>query len=153
MMPSCLSIHIINHLHHENGYSINSYRTTHFQYQALDRIHGEPTLDSILQLFRQLKINAQTSVPTQLGSGQLCNLALTSTATEYNAIPVTIPFQRPTDPGVFQYVLTTWQTVAPLQTQYFTPPGTRNTSWIPTSQCQQQPQTSSQGISISIEFA
>ena len=87
----------------KSEYSVNSHRTTHFQYPTLDKIHGEPTLDTLLHLFRQLKINAQ-SVPTQLGGGQLGYLALILTPTEYAAIPNTTPFVHPTDPGVFQYV-------------------------------------------------
>ncbi len=87
----------------KSEYSVTSYRTTHFQYPTLDKLHGESTLDTLLHLFRQLKINAQ-SVPTQLGGGQLGYLALILTPAEYAAIPNTTPFIRPTDPGVFQYV-------------------------------------------------
>ena len=83
-------------------YSITSYKTTHFQYQTLDKIHGEPTLDTLLHLFKQLKINVQ-SIPTTLGRGQLGYLALTLTQEEYDDIPNTIPFLQPTDPGVFKY--------------------------------------------------
>lgn len=86
----------------KTDYSISSYRTTHFQDQTLDKIHGEPTLDTLLHLFKQLKINAQ-SVPTTLRGGQLGYLALVLTQDEYNAILNTVPFVRPTNPGVFRF--------------------------------------------------
>ena len=68
-----------------HSYSIKNYRTTHFQYQQLDKIHGQPTLDIILHLVRQLKINAQ-SVPTTLGGSQLGYLKLVINETAYHAI-------------------------------------------------------------------
>ena len=83
-----------------SSYSIKNYRTTHFQYPTLDKIHGQPTLESILHLVRQLKINAQ-SVPTTLGGGQLGYLALVLTDDTYNTIPNSSPFIRPTNPGPF----------------------------------------------------
>ena len=39
---------------------------SHFEYKELTKIDGEPTLDSILILHRQIKQNAQC-VPTTLG--------------------------------------------------------------------------------------
>ena len=87
----------------KSEYSISSYKTSHFQYPTLDKIHGEPTIDTLLHLFKQLKINAQ-SVPTKLGGGQLGYLALVISTEDYNAIPNAVPFTRPIDPGVFQYI-------------------------------------------------
>ena len=84
-------------------YSITSYKTSHFQYPTLDKINGEPTLDTLLTLFKQLKINAQ-NVPTKLGGGQLGYLALVIPTKDYDVIPNSVPFTRPKDPGVFQYV-------------------------------------------------
>ena len=81
-------------------YNIKNYRTTHFQYPTLDKIHGQPSLESILRLFRQLKINAQ-SVPTTLGGGQLGYLALVLRPEAYNSIPNARQFVRPIDPGPF----------------------------------------------------
>ena len=81
-------------------YSIKNYYTTHFQYLSLDKIHGQPSLESILHLFKQVKINAQ-SVPTTLGGGQLGYLALLLSNEAYNTIPNSTPFQRPTFPGPF----------------------------------------------------
>lgn len=82
-----------------SSYNIKNYRTS-FQYQVLDKIHGQPTLDSILNLLRQLKINAH-SVSTTLGGGQLGYLALILPDASYMAIPNARNFRRPTDPGEF----------------------------------------------------
>ena len=82
------------------AYNINNYQSTHFQYQTLDKIHGQPTLESILHLFRQLKNNAQ-SVPTTLGGGQLGFLALVLPDEAYNSIPNSRIFIRPVNPGPF----------------------------------------------------
>ena len=133
----------------KNDYSISGYRTTHFQYAALDNIHGEPTLDSLVHMFRQLKINAQ-SVPTQLGGAQLGYLALVLNASEYNVIPNTVPFTRPTDPGIFTYVPTTQP--APRRT-------TRAATTLPGSPSAQRSTTSTasaptpQTPSVTIEIA
>ena len=83
-----------------SSYNIKNYRTTHFQHPTLDKIHGQPTLDTLLHLIRQLKVNAQ-SVPTTLGGGQLGYLALVLSENSYNAIPNATPFHRPTHPGPF----------------------------------------------------
>ena len=80
-------------------YSIKNYKTQ-FQYPTLDKIHGQPNLDSILHLVRQLKINAQ-SVSTALGGGQLGYLALVISSTSYMTIPNARTFHRPNDPGPF----------------------------------------------------
>ena len=81
-------------------YNVKNYRTTHFQHPTLDKIHGQPTLDTILKLIRQLKINAQ-NVQTNLGGGQLGYLALVLPTTSYNTIPNARAFVRPRDPGPF----------------------------------------------------
>lgn len=57
-----------------NTYSIKNIHS-HFEYKELTKIDGEPTLDSILLLHRQINQNAQ-SVPTTLGGGQLGYLGL-----------------------------------------------------------------------------
>ena len=74
---------------------------SHFEYKELTKIDGEPTLDSILALHRQVKRNAQC-VPTTLGGGQLGYLALVLTQEQYDSIPNLEPFLRPTNPGDFQ---------------------------------------------------
>ena len=95
-------------------YNVKNYRTTHFQHPTLDKIHGQPTLDTILKLIRQLKINAQ-NVQTNLGGGQLGYLALVLPTTSYNTIPNARAFVRPSDPGPFIVTLpsrTSTRTVA-----------------------------------------
>ena len=81
------------------SYSVKDY-TNLFQYKELDRIRGQPTLDSLTTLLRQVKINAQ-SVPTILGGGQYGYLALVLSDATYSALPNTVPFIRPVHPGVF----------------------------------------------------
>ena len=81
-------------------YSIKDYRTTHFEYQDLDKIHGQPDIDSLLRMFRQLKRNAQR-VPTTLGGGQLGYLALVLSDAVYNTIPNSNNFVGPTLQGSF----------------------------------------------------
>ena len=73
----------------------------HFEYKELTKIDGEPTLDTILILHRQIKRNAQF-VPTTLGGRQLSYLALVLTEEQYNSIPNSSPFIRPVNPGDFQ---------------------------------------------------
>ena len=80
-------------------YSITDY-TTKFQYKELTPIRGQPTLDTILQLYRQVKRNAQ-SVPTKLGGGQLGYLGLVLRPEDYRSIPNAEPFHRPVDLGTF----------------------------------------------------
>ena len=73
---------------------------SHFEYNELQKIVREPTLDTILLLNRQVKRNAQ-SIPTTLGGGQLGYLALVVPEDTYNSIPTSEIFIRPTDPGKF----------------------------------------------------
>ena len=61
---------------------------------------GEPTIDSIAKLHKEVKRNAQR-VPTTLGGGQNGYLGLVVTPEVYNTIPGARPFHRPQDPGVF----------------------------------------------------
>ena len=86
---------------------------------------GEPTLDTILLLHRQVKRNAQ-SIPTTLGGGQLGYLALVVPEDTYDSIPTSEIFIRPTDPGKFTLqVPSTSSNATILQT----PPGpTRRTT-------------------------
>ena len=81
-----------------NNYSVKDYKTPHFEYKSLDKIHGVPTIDSLLRMFRQLKRNVQC-VSTTLGGGQLGYLALVLSDAAYTAIPNSAPFVRPLDPG------------------------------------------------------
>ena len=83
-----------------SAYNIPDYRTKFFEYKDLDKIHGQPTLQVLVKLLRQLKRNAQ-KVPTTLGGGQLGYLALILSVADYRSIPGSAPFNRPADPGVF----------------------------------------------------
>ena len=140
----------------KNDYSLNSYRTTHFQYQTLDKIHGEPTLDTLLHLFKQLKINAQ-SVPTTLGGGQLGYLALVLSQEEYEDIPNTVPFDRPTNPGVFKYnpsvptLMTPQEPSSPIRTRRSTRTTTSEPGTPTAQRRRQEPQSGLNAPSITID--
>ena len=47
-------------------YNLPNYRERYFEYKNLDKVHGQPTIDLIVKLLRQVKRNAQR-VPTTLG--------------------------------------------------------------------------------------
>ena len=81
-------------------YSINDY-IAKFQYKELTPIQGLPTLDTILQLYRQVKRNAQ-SAPCKLGGGQLGYLGLVLHNEDYESIPNSEQFIRPHDPSTFR---------------------------------------------------
>jgi len=81
------------------NFSVKDYKTTNFEYKSLDKIHGAPTIDSLLRIFRQLKRNAQY-VTTTLGGGQLGYLGLILSDDAYKAIPNSAPFVRSVDPGL-----------------------------------------------------
>ena len=81
-------------------YNLPDYNARFFDYKQLDRILGQPDIETIVKLFWQVKRNAQR-VPTTLGGGQLGYLALVIDTPSYNAIPGSAPFIRPTNPGVF----------------------------------------------------
>ena len=53
-----------------SAYDLPDYCAHYFEYKDLDTIHGEPDVDSILKLLRQVKRNTQR-VYTTLGGGQL----------------------------------------------------------------------------------
>ena len=93
-------------------YNLPDYRAKFFEYKTLTKVHGKPTIDTILQVFKQLKRNAQC-VPTTLGGGQLGYLALLLKPTAMATIPGATTFVRPTHPGTFTLV------------QNPTPPSTR----------------------------
>ena len=69
-----------------NNYSVKDYKTTHFEYTSLDKIHGAPTVDSLLRIFRQLNRNAQC-MSTTLDGGQLGYLALVLSDAAYRDVP------------------------------------------------------------------
>ena len=81
-------------------YSLPDYRSRFFEYKTLTKILGEPTIDTIAKLHKEIKRNAQ-KVPTTLGGGQNGYLGLVIPQDIYNSIPGTRPFIRPQDPGPF----------------------------------------------------
>ena len=80
--------------------TLSNYKERYFEYKSLTKVHGRPTIDTILTVYKQLKRNAQC-VPTTLGGGQLGYLALIISPVSYARIPRAAAFIRPTDPGVF----------------------------------------------------
>ena len=86
-----------------NAHSLPDYKERYFEYKELIKIHGKPTLDKIIKVWRQLKRNAQR-IPTTLGGGNHGYLALLITATDYLNIPGTTAFNRPGQPGIFHPV-------------------------------------------------
>ena len=84
-------------------YALKDYKSTYFEYPSLTKIHGQPTVDNLLTIFRQLKRNAQC-VTCTLGGGQLGYLGLILTPKAYNQIPNAQEFVRPTHPGPFRLV-------------------------------------------------
>ena len=79
-----------------NSAGIN-YKDTYFQFKELNRIHGEPTYDTIKKLHDQVKANA-ASVPSTLGGGNFGHLGLVLTPAQY-ALISNAPFDRPNHPG------------------------------------------------------
>ena len=59
-------------------YNLPDYKERYFEHKTLTKVHGPPTADSLLQVYKETKRNAQ-SVPTTLGGGQLGYLALVIT--------------------------------------------------------------------------
>ena len=81
-------------------YHLPDYRNKYFELNDLDKIYGQPTIDTIVKLLKQGKRNA-ASVPTTLGGRQLSYLWFFLRAREYNSITSAAPFIRPVDPGIF----------------------------------------------------
>ena len=80
-----------------------NYKDEFFEYKTLTKIHGRPTIEKLLGLYREVKLNAQ-SVHTTLGGGQHGYLGLVLDPITYGTIPHSAPFVRPTDPGIFRVV-------------------------------------------------
>ena len=83
-----------------SAYNLPDYASKYFEVKELEKVYGQPNIESIAKLYKEVKINAQT-VPTTLGGGQLGYLALVVPPAIYNTIPTSAPFVRPVDPGVF----------------------------------------------------
>ena len=87
-----------------NAFSLPDYCTRFFEYKDLDKVLGQPTIDSIARLIKHLMRNSQR-VSTTLGGGQLGYLALIITQADYLLIPGSANFLCPTDPGIFAPIL------------------------------------------------
>ena len=96
-----------------SAYNLPDYRARYFEYKDLDKVHGEPDIDAIVKLLRQVKRNAQR-VTTTLGGGQLGYLALVIPSALYNTIHGSAPFVRPVDPGTFTPTVPLGVRAAPL---------------------------------------
>ena len=83
-----------------SAYDVKDFRTTHFEYKDLTKVHGRPDIDSLVTIFKELKRNAQ-KVPTTLGGGRHGYLALVLKTAAYLAVPNTQAFMRPVHPGTF----------------------------------------------------
>ena len=76
-------------------HSLKDYKSTYFEYPILTKLHGQPTVDNLLTIFRQLKRNAQC-VTCSLGGGQLWYLGLILSAEAYAQIRNAQEFVQPT---------------------------------------------------------
>jgi hypothetical protein len=77
-----------------------SVKDTYFQHKVLTKIHGKPTYESLQTAFTELKANA-SSVPSTLGGGQNGHLGLLLSNARYTALPNSLPWVAPGNPGPF----------------------------------------------------
>ena len=75
-------------------------KDSHFQHPVLTKIHGKPVYDTVRLLADEVKANAAT-VPTTLGGGEYGHLGLVLSVERYAALPNTIPWATPVNPGIF----------------------------------------------------
>ena len=81
-------------------HSLPYYTERYFEYKELKKTFGKPTLDKIIQIYRQLKRNTRR-IPDTLGGGDHGYLALVLTPIKYLNISGTMAFNRPQHPGIF----------------------------------------------------
>lgn len=79
------------------AYNLTDYRAQIVKYKDLDKVSGQPNIDTIAKMLKQLKRNAERVITT-LGRGQLGFLVLVISPTACNDIPNSTIFRRPTDP-------------------------------------------------------
>ena len=75
------------------------FKSTHFEYQALSKIHGPPLYETLTQLHNEVKANA-ASIPSTLGGGAHGHLGLVIPLAEY-ALLSNFPYIRPLHPPPF----------------------------------------------------
>ena len=94
---------LLNQTNHHtilSPHNLPDYVIKKFEFKMFTKIHGKPSVKSLLQLFREVKRNSQ-SVRTTLGGGQHGYLALIMDPVVYNSIPTTTAFNRPKDSEPF----------------------------------------------------
>jgi hypothetical protein len=79
---------------------IPSVKDTYFQHKVVTKMHGKPTYESLQTAFTKLKANA-SSVPSTLGGGQHGHLGLLLSNARYTALPNSLPWATPGNPGPF----------------------------------------------------
>ena len=79
---------------------IPSVKDTYFQHKVLTKIHGQPVYETLQNLATELKANAG-SVPSTLGGGENGHLGLILSDIRYAALPNTVAWATPTNPGAF----------------------------------------------------
>ena len=75
------------------------FKSTHFEYPVLTKIHGPPTYETLVQLHNEIKANA-SSVPSSLGGGAHGHLGLVVPPAQY-ALLSNFPYVRPRQPPPF----------------------------------------------------
>ena len=97
-------------------YALKDDKATYFEYKVLCKIHGQPMVDKLLDLFCQLKRNAQC-VSCSLGGGQLGYLGLILSKMAYLKIPHAQEFVGPKHPGPFCLVVESTNPAPPKRTR------------------------------------
>ena len=80
---------------------IPDYRKTYFPYPDLDRVHGQPTIDQIVIIYKRLKQNAAI-MPTTLRGGKHRFRPLIITCQHWNENQNVKQFIRPEHSSLFQ---------------------------------------------------
>ena len=75
------------------------YKSTHFEYPALSKIHGPPLYETLTQFHNEIKANA-ASVPSTLGGGAHGHLGHVVPPAQY-ALPSNFLYIRPQHPPPF----------------------------------------------------
>ncbi len=85
-----------------------NFKATHFPHSVLDRIVGQPTYESLMKCYKQVKANA-LSVPSNEGGGQLGHLGAVVDPARY-AFVSNVPYVPPVHPGVLVFPPNSTQT-------------------------------------------
>ena len=74
-------------------HSLPNLKQRYFDYKELSKLHGKPNLQSIIDVFRQLKRNAQR-ILARLTGGNHEYFAILLSTIDYDTLGI-IPFMRP----------------------------------------------------------